>query len=181
LLSHQRKKEKKVWRQVCEWLSEAAAHLPASVSLLLLEALFMQISGVSLTLTWSLRLCLLRVLHGAMPLLQAFSFPSTLGEVTLRQLSQACVFIYNSHWKWVFPPLLWSFLPPPILQAFLLLIAGHVPLLLPSPAGLLEGISPPLLQCSVCPTLFAMCLFCCYCLLFSFFLFFPWVGVRRLC
>jgi hypothetical protein len=71
----------------------------------------MQISGVSLTLTWSLRLCLLRVLHGAMPLLQAFSFPSTLGEVTLRQLSQACVFIYNSHWKWVFPPLLWSFPP----------------------------------------------------------------------
>jgi hypothetical protein len=28
-----------------------------------------------------------------MPLLQAFPFPSTLGEVTLQQLSQACVFI----------------------------------------------------------------------------------------
>jgi hypothetical protein len=38
------------------------AHLPSAVSLLLLEALFMQISGVSLTLTWPLRLCLLRVL-----------------------------------------------------------------------------------------------------------------------
>jgi hypothetical protein len=52
LLSHQRKREKKrVWRQFCEWLSGAVAHLPAAVSLLLLEALFMQISGVSLTLT----------------------------------------------------------------------------------------------------------------------------------
>jgi hypothetical protein len=44
-------RKKTVWRQFCEWLSEAVAHLPAAVSLLLLEALFMQISGVSLTLT----------------------------------------------------------------------------------------------------------------------------------
>jgi hypothetical protein len=55
-LSHQRKrkgkkKKERVCRQFCEWLSEAMAHLPATVSLLLLEALFMQISGVSLTLT----------------------------------------------------------------------------------------------------------------------------------
>jgi hypothetical protein len=68
------------------------------------------------------------------------------------------------------------FLPPPLLQAFPLLVAGRVPLLLPSPAGLF-------IHSSVgdCPTLFAMCLFCC-CLLFSFF--FPWVGVglsRGLC
>jgi hypothetical protein len=34
------------------------------------------------------------------------------------------------------------FLPPPLLQALPLLIAGHVPPLLPSPAGLLWGISP---------------------------------------
>jgi hypothetical protein len=40
------------------------------------------------------------------PLLQAFPFPSTLGEVTLHGLSQACLFIYSSHGKWVFPPLL---------------------------------------------------------------------------
>jgi hypothetical protein len=44
-------RKKKVWRQFYEWLSESVAHLPAAVSLLLLEALFMQISGVSLTLT----------------------------------------------------------------------------------------------------------------------------------
>jgi hypothetical protein len=45
------------------------------------------------------------------PLLQAFPFPSTLGEVTLHLLSQACMFVYSSHGKWVFPPLLWSFPP----------------------------------------------------------------------
>jgi hypothetical protein len=137
LLSHQRKKEKKVWRQVCEWLSAAVACLPVAVSLLLLEALFMQISRVSLALTWPCRLCLLRVLLCAMPLLQAFPFPSTLGEVTLHQLSQACVFIYSSHGKWSSPLSCGVFLPLPPLQAFLLLVAGRVPLLLPSLAGLL--------------------------------------------
>jgi hypothetical protein len=37
--------------KVSDWLSEALAHPPTAVSLLLLESLFMQISGVSLTLT----------------------------------------------------------------------------------------------------------------------------------
>jgi hypothetical protein len=45
------------------------------------------------------------------PLLQAFPFPSTLGEVTLHLLSQACLFVYSSCGKWVFPPLMWSFPP----------------------------------------------------------------------
>jgi hypothetical protein len=45
------------------------------------------------------------------PLLQAFPFPSTLREVTLHPLSQACVFVYSSHGRWVFLPLLWSFPP----------------------------------------------------------------------
>jgi peptidoglycan biosynthesis protein MviN/MurJ (putative lipid II flippase) len=57
-----REEKKRVWRQFCEWLSEAAAHLLAVVSLLLLEALFVQISEVILALTWPCRLCLLRVL-----------------------------------------------------------------------------------------------------------------------
>jgi hypothetical protein len=52
------------------------------------------------------------------PLLQAFPFPSTLGEVTLHQLLQACVFIYSSHRKWVFPPLLWSFPPTDTFTSF---------------------------------------------------------------
>jgi hypothetical protein len=51
-------------------------------------------------------------------LLQAFPFPSTLGEVTLHPLSQACMFIYSSHGKWVFPPLLWSFPPTNAFRSF---------------------------------------------------------------
>jgi hypothetical protein len=43
------------------------------------------------------------------PLLQAFPFPSTLGEVTLHLHSQACMFVHSSYGRWVFPHLLWSF------------------------------------------------------------------------
>jgi hypothetical protein len=43
-----------------------------------------------------------------------------------------------------------------------------------------EGFPLPFLWHSGCPALFAMCLFCCYCLLFRvFFLFFP--GWRSVC
>jgi hypothetical protein len=55
----------------------------------------MEILGVSLALTWPHRLCLLRVLLGT-----------------------ACVFIYSSHGKWVFPPLLWSFPPTAAFTSF---------------------------------------------------------------
>jgi hypothetical protein len=50
----------------------------------------------------------------------------------LHVLSQACVFIYSSHGKWVFPPLLWSFPPTAtfLFQAFPLLISGRVLLIL---------------------------------------------------
>jgi hypothetical protein len=51
VVSSKEERKKRVWRQFYEWLSEAVAHLPTAVNLLLLEALFMQISGVSLTLT----------------------------------------------------------------------------------------------------------------------------------
>jgi hypothetical protein len=52
------------------------------------------------------------------PLLQAFTFPSTMGEVTLHLLSHACVFVYSLRGKWVFPPLLWSFPPSDTLTSF---------------------------------------------------------------
>jgi hypothetical protein len=52
------------------------------------------------------------------PLLQAFSFLSTMGVVTLLPLSQACVFVYSSHGKWVFPPLLWSSPPSETFTSF---------------------------------------------------------------
>jgi hypothetical protein len=148
-------------------------------------------------------------------------------------LSQACVFVYSSHGKWVFSPLLWSFppittftsfptpdcwvcaaapagwlvfvyssrgkwvfpsscgvfLPLPLSQAFPLLVASTRPCSRPLQPGLAclftvaGGIPLPPLRCSGHPTLFAMCLYCSYCLLLSFS-FFPWVGVglsRGLC
>jgi hypothetical protein len=97
------------------------------------------------------------------PLLQAFPFPNTLGEVTLHPLSQAGVFIYSSHGRWVFPPLLWSFPPSATLtsspapgcwaRATAPTLSGQAWLIY------LQFPSPPL-QHSGHPTLFAMCLYC---------------------
>jgi hypothetical protein len=150
------------------------------------------------------------------PLLQAFPFPSTLGEVTLHPLSQACVFIYSSRGKWVFPPLLWSFPPmatftsfptpvcwacaaAPASRCVCLQLTWEVSLplspvefsslchshklscswllgaclrshpLLCGQARLVylqfwEGSPSSSLQYSGCPTLFATCLYCSYCL-----------------
>jgi hypothetical protein len=162
-------------------VSEAAAHLPSAVSLLLLAMLFMQISGVSLALTWPRRLCVLRVLLCKMPLLQAFPFPSTLGEVTLHQLSQAAVFIYSSGGKWVFPHLPWSFPPTAAFTSFLLLVAGRVLPFLPSLAGLFiyssVRDSPPPFSAQGAP-LSLLCVFFVVIAYYSvFFSFFPgWGG-----
>jgi hypothetical protein len=68
----------------------------------------MQISGVNLALTWSHRLCLLRVLLCGSLCYRLSPF-HTLGKVTLHPPFQACVFIYSSCGRWVFPPLLCSF------------------------------------------------------------------------
>jgi hypothetical protein len=106
------------------------------------------------------------------PLLQAFPFPSTLGEVTLHQLSHTCVFIYSSRGKWVFPLSCGVFLPSPLLQAFPLLVAGRVPLFLPSLAGLLWGISPPPPLVLRAPH--PLCYVSFLLLLIIQFLFFPW-------
>jgi hypothetical protein len=144
-------------------------------------------------------------------LLQAFPFPSTLGEVILNLLSLACMFIYSSHGKWVFSPFPSGFPPTTTFTSFpapdcwacaaapagrcvclQLTWEGGLP---PSPvefsslchshklshSWLLgtcsywlvylqfwEGFPSPSLQSSGCTTLFAMCLYCSYCLLFSF-------------
>jgi hypothetical protein len=45
------------------------------------------------------------------PLLQAFPFPSTPGEVILHPHSLACMFVYSSRGKWVFPLSCGVFLP----------------------------------------------------------------------
>jgi hypothetical protein len=179
--SKEGRKKKRVWRQFCEWLSEAAAHLPAAVSLLLLEAFFMQISGVSLSLTWLHRLCLLRVLLGATATAISFPLPKhTGGGDTAPALLGQHVYL-QFMWEVGLAPLSCEvFLPLLLLQAFLLLVAGRVPPLLPSLAGLF--IYSSMRDCSCPPSgsgssaLFAACLFCCYCLLFIFFSFFPGWG-----
>jgi hypothetical protein len=66
------------------------------------------------------------------PLLQAFSFPSTLGKVTLHPRCQAYVFIYSSCVRWVFPYLLWSFPPTATFTSFLAPDYWAVLLLLPA-------------------------------------------------
>jgi hypothetical protein len=98
-------------------VSAAVACLPAAVSLLLLEALFMQMSGVSLALTWPHRLCLLRFLLCGSLCYKLSPFQA-LGKVTLHTCCQACVFIYSSCGRWVFFPLLWSFPPPATFTSF---------------------------------------------------------------
>jgi hypothetical protein len=71
----------------------------------LLAALFMQISGVSLALTWPCRLCLLKVLLCG-SLCHRLSTFQALGKVTLHPCCQGCLFVYSSCGRWVFPPLL---------------------------------------------------------------------------
>jgi hypothetical protein len=117
-------------------------------------------------------------------LLQAFPFPSTLGEVTLHLLSQACVFVYSSCGRWVFSPLLWGFPPSATLTSF---PAPGCWVVLPAPAlssqawlvylQFCEGFPSLSLQSTGHLTLFAMCLYCSYCLLLSFPFFPRWGSV----
>jgi hypothetical protein len=160
------------------------AHLPAAVSLLLLEALFMQISGVSLTLTWPLRLCLLRVLLGATA--PATSFPlskHTGGGDTTPAFSGLRVYLQFT-WEVGLPPLLWSFPPTATFTSF---TAPGCWACAATPAFSSRFVvrdfpSPPSARRAPRPLCYVS--FCCYCLLFSFLFFFPWVWVslsRGLC
>jgi hypothetical protein len=141
----------------------------------------MQISGVSLTLTWPCRLCLLRVLLCTTTTATSFPLSKHTGEVTLHPLSLACC-LFTAHVGSGSSPLSCGvFLPPPLLQAFQLLVAGCSPTLRPDPAFLLTvpgRIPLPPFRSSGRPTLFATCLYCSYCLLLSFS-FFP--GWRSVC
>jgi hypothetical protein len=82
-------------------------------------------------------------------LLQAFPFPSTLREVTLHPLSQACLFVYSSCRKWVFPPVLWSFPPTATFTSFSTPDYWAVLLLLPATMFVFSShgrwVFPPLL------------------------------------
>jgi hypothetical protein len=108
--------------------------------------------------------------------------------VTLHQLSQASVFIYSSRGKWFFPSFLWNFPSIAAFTTFLLLIAGHVLLLLPSMAGVFiyssvrDFPSPPSVlrvPCPLCYVSFLLLL-----PIIQFFFFFSWLRVglsRGLC
>jgi hypothetical protein len=102
----------------------------AAVSLLLLEALFMQISGVSLALTWPCRLCLLRVLLCTSRCYKLSPFQAHWGRwQCTRFLRPACLFTVRMG-SGSSPVSCGVFLPLPLLQAFPILIAGRVLLLL---------------------------------------------------
>jgi hypothetical protein len=112
-----------------------------------------------------------------LPLLQAFLLLIS-GCVLPFLPSPACLFIYSSHGKWVFPPLLWSFPPTATFTSF----PAHGCWVCATASAFSSWLvvrdfpSPPLWH-SGHPTLFATCHFCCYCLLFSFFFFFPGWGL----
>jgi hypothetical protein len=129
-------------------VSATVACLPTAVNLLLLEALFMQISGVSLALTWPCRVCLVRVLCGS--LCYRLSPFQALGKVTLPPRCQACVFIYSSCGRWVFSPLLWSFPPTATFTSFPAPAYWAVLLLLPAALFVYSSrgkwVFPPLLR-----------------------------------
>jgi hypothetical protein len=99
-------------------------------------------------------------------LLQAFLFPSTLGEV-IHFLRPVCLFAVHVE-SWSFPLSCGVFLPPPLSQAFLLLVLGCVLLL---PPGLFIYSSSALRAPH--PLCYVSLLFL---LLITQFLFFPWVG-----
>jgi hypothetical protein len=174
------KKKKRVWRQFSEWLSAAMACLPAAISLLLLEGLFMQISGVSLTLTWPCTFCLLRVLLCTSLCYKLFPFQAHWGRWHCTHfLRPGCLF--TAHVGSRSSPLSCGvFLPLQLSQAFPLLVAGRTP---PLPLAQLfylqfqEGFPSPNLRHSGCPTVFPMNLYCSYCLLLSFSFFPRWRSV----
>jgi hypothetical protein len=116
-------------------VSAAVACLPAAVNLLLLEALFIQISGVSLALTWPCRLCLLRVLLCASLCYKLSPFQAHWWRWHCTCfLRPVCLFTVHVG-SGSSPLSCGIFLPLPLSQAFLLLVACHVPLLLLSLAG----------------------------------------------
>jgi hypothetical protein len=146
----------------------------------------MQISGESLALTWPRQALFTQSSPVLEPLLQAFPFPSTLGEVTLHQISQACVFAYSSCGRWVFPPLLWSFPPSTTLTSF---PAPGCWARVPAPTGAVqpawlvylqfwEGFPSPSLRTQCAPPSFP-CVFIVLIAYYSVSLFFP--GCRSLC
>jgi hypothetical protein len=103
--------------------------------------------------------------------------------MTLHPLSQASVFIYSSHGKWAFPPLLWSFPPTATFTSFPIPGCCWACATAPAFSSRLvylqfhEKLTLTHSSVSGRPTLFPL-------LIIQFFFFFPWMGVglsRGLC
>jgi hypothetical protein len=106
-------------------VSAAVACLPTTVSLLLLETLFMQISGVSLALTWPCRLCLLRFLLCVSLCYKLSPFQAHWGKWhCTRVVRPVCLFTVHAGGG-SSPLSCVVFLPLPLSQAFLLLLTGR--------------------------------------------------------
>jgi hypothetical protein len=173
-----RERKKTVWRQFCEcylqlWL---VAHCcqPAVAAGIIYADLRGEFSTQQALSTQS------SPVHE--PLLQAFPFPSTLGDMKLHPLSQACMFVSSSHGRSVYPLSCGVSLPPPLSQAFLLKVAVCMSGSRWSLSGLpsmfiyssRKDSLPPILGAQCTPHSFLV-LYCSYCLLLSFS-FFPRCG-----
>jgi hypothetical protein len=141
----------------------------------------MQISGVSLALTWPLRLCLLRVLLCASLCYKLSPFQAHWGRWHCTSfLWPVCLFTAQVG-SGSSPLSFGVFLPRhfyKLSHSWLLGVCHRSCLLWPSLfIYSSKRDSPPSLFSSGCPTLFATCLYCCYCLLLSFSFFLGWGSV----
>jgi hypothetical protein len=136
----------------------------------------MQISGVSITLTWPCRLCLLRVLLCMSHCYKLSPFQAHWGGDTAPAFSGLCVCL-QLMWEVGLPPspVGFSFLchSQKLSYSWLLGTSPGSHRSLSGQAWLVylqfqEGFPSPPLKSSGRPTLFPTCLYCSYCLLLSF-------------
>jgi hypothetical protein len=140
----------------------------------------MQISGVSLSLTWPRRLCLLRVLLGTTTTVTCFPLSKhTGGGHATPAFSGRHVYLQFT-WEVGLPPSPVEFSSHrhfyKLSCSWLLGVCCSCLLWRLVYLQFCEGFPSPHLWHSGRPALFATCLFCCCCLLFSFFSFFPGWG-----
>jgi hypothetical protein len=144
----------------------------------------MQISGVSLALTWPAGF-IYSEFFCAWATATSFPLSKHAGGSNTAPTFSGLYVCLQLMWEVGHPPLSCEvFLPPPLSQALLLLVAELTPPLPPSLArpGLfiyssVRDSPPPALRCSECSTLFATCLYCSHCLLLSFSFFPGWGSV----
>jgi hypothetical protein len=165
-----KKKKRVVWRQLCECLSEAVAHLLPTVSQLMLQALFIADLRYELYTHLAPQAFSFRVLVDACP----FCF---LQHTTLHTCCNFSFVLFRVCVERCPSPLCWG-------ACHTEEVAPHLPSLADLFTVRMRECPSPTLQSSGHPALFAMCLFIFQLLIIQFFFFLPWVGVSlstRLC